>query len=80
MAIDTDIQTFTDAELLKLYRKALADIAVGGQGYGLSGRTLTRADLGDIIDVIEKLEGRIEEESNTEGGGSVVLAQFGDPA
>lgn len=77
MAIDTNVQTFTDAELLKLTRKAIADILVGGQAYGINGRNLTRADLPTLMETQKELEQRINDASGT---GSIALCSFESPA
>ena len=73
MAIDTNVQTFTDAELLALTRKAIADILAAGQSYAISGRTLTRADLAGLWETVKTLEERI---NATTYDGGIALAQF----
>jgi hypothetical protein len=76
VTIDTSaIQQFTDAELLTLYRNALAAIATG-QSYGIGGRTLTRPDLAEVREQINWLEQRIQDDAT---GGNIALARFGDP-
>jgi len=76
MAIDTgSVQTFTNAELLTLYRSALAAVATG-QSYSIGGRTLSRADLGQIRDTIDWLQSQIGDEAT---GGKHALIQFGEP-
>jgi hypothetical protein len=80
MAIDTSVQTFTDAELLNLTRKAIADILVGGQSYGMNGRQLNRADLAGLREQEKYLEDRINAAANAEQGGGIALVQFGDRA
>jgi hypothetical protein len=77
MAIDTNPQTFTDAELLALTRHAIATILAGGQAYGINGRSLTRADLTDLWETVRTLETRIAAAGGT---GSVALVEFGGPA
>jgi hypothetical protein len=76
MAIDTNVQTFTDTELLALTRKAIADILVAGQAYGVNGRNLTRADLPTLMDTQRVLESRISAASGT---GGFALASFVAP-
>ncbi|MGB0972256.1 MAG: hypothetical protein ACPGVG_15045 [Mycobacterium sp.] len=77
MTIDVDsVQAFTDAELLKLCRAAVAAITLG-QSYSIGGRSLTRADLDSLWETIERLEGRIEAASDTHGDG-IVQARLGD--
>lgn len=51
--------TYTDAELLALYREALARISVSGQSYVINGRTFTMASLKEIREQIVWLEGRL---------------------
>jgi hypothetical protein len=79
MAIDTNVQVFTDAELLLLTRKAIADILVAGQAYGINGRNLTRADLPELWATVNTLESRITS-SGSNGDGGTALIQFDDPA
>lgn len=75
MAIDADgVQTFTDAQLLALTRKAIADILVSGQSYGMNGRNLTRTDLPKLWDTVRILEGRI---ADTDTTGGIALGTFG---
>ncbi len=80
MAIDTNIQTFTNAELLKLVRLAIANVLVGGQGYGLNGTTFTRADLSDLRKVEAELADAVETEVAGEAGGGLALVRFGERA
>jgi hypothetical protein len=49
---------YTDAELLALYREALAAIATG-QSYTIRGKALTRADLSEVREMIAWLEKRV---------------------
>lgn len=75
MAIDvSSVQTFTDAELLKLWRNCLAAIATG-QSYSIGGRTLTRADLKEAREMVDWLENRINAASDN---GGIALADFGN--
>jgi len=61
------IGTGTDTELLEFARAAIAQILVTGQSYSMDGgRSLTRADLPELRQCVEWLEGRI----NTEAGDS----------
>jgi UDP-N-acetyl-D-mannosaminuronic acid transferase (WecB/TagA/CpsF family) len=77
MPIDhTAVQTHTDAQLLALYRDALAKIATG-QSYSINGRSLTHANLKEVRDMIDWLEARVQ--TATDGvGGNIALAQFKD--
>ncbi len=77
MAIDTNTQTFTDAQLLAFYRKALVSIAEGGQAVGMTGNQLTRANLKDVRETIEWLEQRVADASSGSSGG-IGLAGFGE--
>ncbi len=43
-------------ERLQLYREAEKTILGGAQSYSIAGRTLTRADLGKVQDMIRQLE------------------------
>lgn len=78
MAIDTNIQTFTDEELLKLNRKAQAEIYAYGSSVGSNGKSLTRADLAALREAEKDLETRIAATGGDGAGGFNVLAQFGE--
>lgn len=52
------VQTGTDAELLLLYRAALAAISQG-QSYQFGDKQLTRADLKEVREMITWLEDRV---------------------
>lgn len=56
------IPDYSDQELLKIYRKALVDIALSGQAYDVDGQTLTRANLQQIREMVTWLEDRIKSE------------------
>lgn len=73
------VQTFTDEDLLVLYRAALAAVATGKEYTigGRNGRTLTREDAKEIRETISWLEQRITNASGGDTGG-VALVQFGD--
>ena len=77
MSLDTSsIQSFTDADLLSLARAALAGILAGGQSYSLpGGRSFTRANMNDLLKLINELEGRIN--AATEDSG-IALVRFGE--
>ncbi len=75
MALDIDsVQSFTDAELLKLYRAALAAISTG-QSYIIGSQELTRANIGGVRETIGWLETRIESDGENT---NVALARFGE--
>lgn len=78
MAIDiSQIQTFTDTDLLVLMRNAYAQISLG-QSYTIGTRTLTRADLASVQDQISWLESRVNADGNGLGSGSAFV-QFNEP-
>lgn len=60
----TTANTYTDAELLALYREGVALIAVGGQHYQIAGRIFTAANLPAMWQMIELLENRISAASS----------------
>lgn len=71
-----DIPDFTDAELLKVYRQALLDLAWKGRATTAhDGRHLTRADEKFVRETIEWLEARIDEDDDDQPG-DVALAVF----
>lgn len=67
--------SYTDAELLALFREALAHIAAGGQSYKLGSVEYVRADLPVILKTITSLEQRIS--TATQTGPAQNLAQRG---
>lgn len=74
MSIDTSVQTFTDTELLNLWRLAYAKISVG-QSYSMNGRMMTYANLSEVQKQIEWLEARVDIALGNDGN---ALAQFGE--
>lgn len=68
--------SYTDAELLLLYREALARISVSGQSYqasiGGGTRMFTSADLNEVQGMISWLENRIDMVSAANGGAKAV--------
>lgn len=68
--------SYSDAELLALYREAAARLSVSGQTYQIAGRMYTAADLDKIWEMIERLEARIAAASATPGS-KTNLAKFG---
>jgi hypothetical protein len=79
MAFDiaNPIGTGTDAELLEFTRAAIAQVTLHGQWYATGyGRSLTRADLPDLIAQAKWLEGKIANAANT-GGSKVNYAVRG---
>lgn len=57
-------ETYTDAELLALWRQADAEVAAGGQSKAIRGRTLTKANAAEITKKIQFYESRIAALSN----------------
>ena len=58
--------TWTDAELLALYREALVELSVA-QSTTLRGKTVTRASIPHIREMVEWLENRIDKSSGFSG-------------
>lgn len=67
---------FTDAQMLKLYRQALVDLADTGKATGHNGRQLTRADEEFVWRMVQRLEVRVQ--SSTEDS-TIALVTFGQP-
>lgn len=61
-------ETYTDAELLALYRQALAELSTA-QSTTLRGKTVTRAAIPHIKDTVVWLEKRVN------GGTTTVLSR-----
>lgn len=57
--------TYTDSELLALYREAMARISVSGQSYEIGDRVFTAADLPAVRQQIEWLESRVNSASGS---------------
>lgn len=75
MAINLDnVQTFTDAELLVLYRHALA-VGAAGEERQIGDRRIRFPSMPEIRKTIEWLEGRV----NADETDGVALAQFIEP-
>jgi hypothetical protein len=69
---------YTDAQLLKLYRWALANGAAG-TSRSINGRAITFPALPSLLSAIEWLEERVQAASDGTGG-SIALVQFGETA
>lgn len=69
---------YTDEQILKMYRWALLNGAAG-QTRQFNGRSVSFPDAKTILDVIERLEARINA-NDGEHGGNIAVAQFGRPA
>ena len=59
----TTANTYTDAELLSLFREGVALIAATGQSYQIAGRMYNAASLPAMRETIDWLEGRITSDS-----------------
>jgi len=60
----TPSATYTDAELLALFREAYAKVVVQGQEFEFDGRRWTMADATTISREIDRLEARIAAENH----------------
>lgn len=60
----TTANTYTDTELLALFREGVALIAATGQAYKIGTREYNAANLPAMRDMIDWLEGRISIEAN----------------
>lgn len=63
----------TSAEMYQLYVEAEEKV-LSGQSYSINGRSLTRANLSEIVENREKWARKMRAESN--GGCSYALASF----
>jgi hypothetical protein len=61
MAFDiaNPIGTGTDQEIVDFTRAAIAKITLHGQAYAIDGRSLTRADLEDLLEQLRYFEARV---------------------
>lgn len=78
--IDALGEVATDAQLITLYRYALAN-GWAGTSRQINGRMVTFAQPGALLDLIERLEARVAAEDDEDDGsyGGVALAVFGTP-
>ena len=60
----TTANTYTDSELLALFREGVALIAATGQSYQIAGRMYNAANLPAMRDTIDWLEGRVTSDSS----------------
>ncbi len=67
--------SYSDQQLLELYRNALGAIA-SGQSYTIDGRTLTRASLKTVWDTIVILEKRVAAATGDTTGTGIALLTF----
>ncbi len=70
MTISTSVQTFTDTEMLNLWRLADAHLATGGQSYTVGNRTVTLADAKEIRERITFYQQRVADA--TEGSRTIL--------
>lgn len=47
---------------------AINAVATGGQAYGIDGRSLSRADLPDLLDALSHIDARIRRSSDATNG------------
>ncbi len=73
----TALPTYTDAELLKLYRWAMANGAAGTERQ-ISGRSITFPALPDLMKAVEWLESRAAAGGTDTTGGGIALVRFGE--
>lgn len=69
------LPTYTDAELLVLYRSAFAN-GWGGTSRTINGRSITFPEPGKLLDIIERLEARVVAADATYSEG-IVLVELG---
>ena len=76
----SQLTTYSDADLLTIYRWALANGAAG-QTRSVQGRSITFPSTKDIWDTITRLEHRIQDDANILSGqsGNVSVVTFDDP-
>jgi hypothetical protein len=67
----------TDQQILDAYKTALLYIS-SNQSYTINGRTLTRANLSDVLKVISVYESKLAnaDTSTDETGTGIMLARF----
>ena len=69
---DAIMATYTDAQLLESVREAINTIATGAQSYSIAGRTYTRGNLKELMELEKTLQRRV----NTAAQGGHTLAEF----
>lgn len=55
----------TDEQMLKYVNEAIKAIAIGGQSYKIGSRSLTRANLADLVALKKELESRVNQSSES---------------
>lgn len=68
----SDLATYTDAELVTIYRWGLANGAAGTTRT-INGRSITFPSAKDMLDILERLEERAADPAD-----NVVLVQYGE--
>ena len=72
-----NLPDYSDAQILKLYRKALV-MGWGGTSRTIDGRSVTFPPPNQLLDLIERLEDRVSEDDDDGGDNDgVALAVFG---
>ncbi len=70
------IDNYTDAEIVKVLRSSLVSAAIA-QNYSIGGKQLNRASVGQIQQLIEIYEARVQAASDSTGGNDALVI-FGD--
>ncbi len=65
------------SEMLNQINMAITNILVGGQSYKIGSRTLTRADLGTLMDLRNEMEAELSNETPWLFGDTYVSFFFG---
>lgn len=65
--ISNPIGEGTDAEMLVAFRQCMIAIAYHGQSYQIGKRMFTRADLAEVRETIDWLEGKVSAAAATSG-------------
>lgn len=73
------LQTFTDSDMVTLFRWAIAQLALS-ESVEIEGRRITRAQLPALRDTLQFFEERVYDAQYAQAGGNVAVAGFGDPA
>ena len=73
----TALPDYTDAQLLKLYKWAMANGAAG-QSRTINGRAIAFPPLADLMKAIEWLESREQAAANATTGNGIALAKYGE--
>jgi hypothetical protein len=63
------------AELKSAYKQVLLDIAKAGQSYAFPGRSFTRADIPNVLNLLSQLRAAADVASGAAGGRQFVQAR-----